>query len=142
MGQMTASQRRAFLLAGTRTAKVASTRKDGRPHVVPVWFLLDGDDLLFVTSGSSVKGHTIRREGRAAVCVDDDRRPYAFAMLDARASTSHDHDEVPGWSIRIAERYMGRELANEYGELKAGEGMMLVRVTPETAITEISVTGE
>lgn len=34
------SEQRAFLLEGTRTAKLATVRKDGRPHVVPVWFEL------------------------------------------------------------------------------------------------------
>jgi hypothetical protein len=32
---------RAFLLAGTRTAKLATVRVDGQPHVVPIWFLQD-----------------------------------------------------------------------------------------------------
>jgi len=31
-----------FLTEGTRTAHVATTRSDGRPHVKPVWFVLDG----------------------------------------------------------------------------------------------------
>jgi hypothetical protein len=38
---------REFLAAGTRTAKVATVRKDGSPHVTPVWFVLDGNDLVF-----------------------------------------------------------------------------------------------
>ena len=31
-----------FLTEGTRTAHVATTRSDGRPHVKLVWFVLDG----------------------------------------------------------------------------------------------------
>lgn len=30
-----------FVSTGTRTAKLATTRADGRPHVAPVWFVLD-----------------------------------------------------------------------------------------------------
>ena len=33
----------------TRTAKLDTARRDGRPHVVPVWFVLDGEDLLITT---------------------------------------------------------------------------------------------
>ncbi|TMD44650.1 MAG: PPOX class F420-dependent enzyme, partial [Chloroflexi bacterium] len=46
MEQLTAEQR-AFLLEGTRTGKLATVRKDGRPHVVPIWFHLDGNTLVF-----------------------------------------------------------------------------------------------
>jgi Pyridoxamine 5'-phosphate oxidase len=38
---MTSAQVRAFLLHGTRTAKVATVMPDGTPHVAPVWFVLD-----------------------------------------------------------------------------------------------------
>ena len=33
---------REFLTAGTRTAKLATTMRDGSPHVIPVWFVLGG----------------------------------------------------------------------------------------------------
>src|SRR5258705_232539 len=44
-----------FLAYGTRTAKLATIRADGRPHVVPVWFVLDGDDIVFTTGTTTVK---------------------------------------------------------------------------------------
>jgi hypothetical protein len=37
--------RRAFLAYGTRTGKVRVQRADGRAHVTPIWFVLDGDDV-------------------------------------------------------------------------------------------------
>ena len=56
MRSMSPSEWRAFLLTSTRTAKLATVRADGRPHVAPVWFDLDGDELIFTTSKESVKG--------------------------------------------------------------------------------------
>ena len=47
---------RAFVAHGTRTGKLATVRRDGRPHVVPVWFVLDGDDLVFTTGAGSRAG--------------------------------------------------------------------------------------
>jgi Pyridoxamine 5'-phosphate oxidase len=38
---MSADERREFLLEVMGTGKVATTRADGRPHVTPVWFTLD-----------------------------------------------------------------------------------------------------
>lgn len=46
MRQMNPAEARAFLLERPRTAKLASVRADGRPHVAPIWFDLDGDTLM------------------------------------------------------------------------------------------------
>ena len=37
MTAMTAQESWDFLMAGTRTAHVATVRPDGRPHAKPVW---------------------------------------------------------------------------------------------------------
>ena len=39
MYELSRDECRAFLLEGTRAAKLVTTRKDGRPHVAPIWFL-------------------------------------------------------------------------------------------------------
>ena len=46
---MTTKEIRAFLSHGTRTANVATSLPDGQPHVMPVWFVLDGEELVFTT---------------------------------------------------------------------------------------------
>lgn len=75
MAEMNPHEYRTFLQAGTRTLKLATTRRDGRPHVAPVWFLLDGDTIVFTTGADTVKGRDLRRDGRVALCVDDERPP-------------------------------------------------------------------
>src|SRR5262249_60657137 len=99
---------RGFLSSGTRTAKLASRRFDGRPHVTPVWFVLDGDDLVFTTQRDIVKGRNIRNDPRVMLCVDDERPPFAFDSIEGTAGTS---ELPPGtlveWTPRIAPRYIG-----------------------------------
>lgn len=141
MPQMTGDEYREFLTEGTRTAKVATSRKDGRPHVVPIWFVMDGDDLVFVTSEESAKGRNIRRDGRVALCVDSSDPPYAFVLIEGTTTTTEDGDQPFYWSTRNAARYVGEEKAEEFGKLNAGEGMMLVRVTPRHVVSE-NMTGE
>jgi PPOX class probable F420-dependent enzyme len=80
MKSMTLPEWRAFLLSGTRTAKLATVRSDGRPHVAPVWFDLDGNDLIFMTGRDTVKGKKIRRDSRVMLCIDDERPPFAFVV--------------------------------------------------------------
>ena len=64
MPAMSESQWRGFLGEGTRTGKLATVRRDGRPHVVPVWFVLDGQELVFATPSDSIKARTLRRDPR------------------------------------------------------------------------------
>ena len=53
MEKMTESEWRAFVSEGTRTGKAGVTRADGAPHVTPIWFVLDGDDLVFTTPAAT-----------------------------------------------------------------------------------------
>ena len=141
MAEMTTAEYFAFLTEGTRTAKLATTRADGRPHVVPVWFVMDGDDILFSTSATSVKGRNLRRDGRVSLCVDDERPPYAFVRVDGVVKVSDDPGEVRRVSYRTALRYVGPDRASEYGELNAGQEMIALRVTPDMITSEDDITG-
>lgn len=136
MAKMTEEQWRAFVSAGTRTGKLATVRSDGSPHVVPVWFVLDGDDVVFNTGKGTVKGRNLARDGRVALCVDDDRPPFAFVTLRGRAEISEDPVELRRWATRIGGRYMGEDRAEEFGARNAVPGELLVRVRIEKVTAE------
>jgi PPOX class probable F420-dependent enzyme len=136
---MSPEQIRAFLLEGRRTGKLAVAMKDGHPHVMPVWFVLDGDDLVFTTGADTVKGRWVRRDGRLSVCVDEELAPYAFVHVRGRASVSEDPGELLRWATRIGARYMGRERAEEFGQRNAVPGELLVRLKPERVIAKTGI---
>jgi PPOX class probable F420-dependent enzyme len=121
---------RAFLLEATRTGKLATVRSDGRPHVVPIWFLLDGDTIVFTTGPGSIKAKNMRRDPRVCLCVDDERPLYAFASIEGTATFSDNMQDLTIWATRIASRYMGEQLAEQYGKRNAVPGELLVRVMP------------
>ncbi|WP_458090297.1 PPOX class F420-dependent oxidoreductase [Streptomyces malaysiensis] len=125
---MTKDQWQKFLLEGTRTAKLSTVRADGSPHLAPVWFLLDGDDLVFNTGQETVKGRNLARDGRLAICVDDDRPPFAFVTLRGDAELIDDLEQIRHWATRIAARYMGEDRAEEFGARNGVPGELLVRV--------------
>lgn len=131
---MEPGERRAFLSAGTRTAKVATTRADGRPHVAPVWFVLDGDDWVFMTGADTVKGKALLRDGRVALSVDDESPPYSFVLVEGTVAVSQEPDELLRWSTLIGGRYMGAERAAEFGSRNAVPGELLLRVTPTRTV--------
>jgi PPOX class probable F420-dependent enzyme len=122
--RMNDQQAREVLAAGTHTGKLATVRADGSPHVAPVWFVLDGDDLVFTTGAGTSKGKALRRDPRAALVVDFEEPPYAFVLVEGRVSISENLAELLPLSIRIAERYVAPELAQQFGERNAVAGVL------------------
>jgi hypothetical protein len=46
-------------LQASRSIWVSTTRPDGRPHAVPVWFWWDGRDVFFITQRSTQKARNL-----------------------------------------------------------------------------------
>jgi PPOX class probable F420-dependent enzyme len=135
------AQWRAFVSEGTRTGKLATTRHDGRPHVVPIWFVLDGTDFVFNTGAHSIKGRTLHRTGIGALCVDDERPPYAFVSVTGTVSISEDPGELLRWATAIGGRYMGADRAEEFGRRNAVPGELLVRLHADHVFAELDIAG-
>lgn len=137
--QMTEEQWRAFVSHSTRTGKLSTVRADGSPHIAPIWFVLDGQDLVFNTGKGTVKGRNLARDGRVALCVDDDRPPFSFVVLQGHATLSEDLSEVGHWVSLIGARYMGEERAAEFAERNGVPGELLVRVRIEKVLAQAAV---
>ncbi|MEU7226260.1 PPOX class F420-dependent oxidoreductase [Streptomyces chrestomyceticus] len=139
--KMSKDEWQSFLSEGTRTGKLSTVRADGSPHIAPVWFLLDGDDLVFNTGADTVKGRNLARDARIALCVDDDRPPFSFAIVEGLAETSDELPEVRAWATRIAARYMGEDRAEEYGARNGVPGELLVRVRISKVVAVADLAG-
>jgi PPOX class probable F420-dependent enzyme len=139
---MTPDEVRAFLSHGTRTAKLATSAPSGQPHVMPVWFVLEGEELVFTTWGDSVKGRNLRRDPRAAVVVDEEVAPYAFVHIRGHVILSEDLEELRRVATAIGSRYMGADRAEEFGRRNAVPGELLVRLRPERVIAAADVAGQ
>jgi hypothetical protein len=139
-----------FEASPARTAKLATVRADGRPHVAPVWYALDRStsgpdspvgDLVFNTGDTTVKGRNIRRDPRIALCVDDDRPPFTFVTVEGSATVSEDPDELLHWCTVIGGRYMGSDQAEAFGARNAVPGELVVRLRPTRIIALAELSG-
>jgi PPOX class probable F420-dependent enzyme len=147
MASMSIREIKKFVMQGTFTAKLATINKDGSPHVVPVWFILDDErknrttkkleDIIFTTYEGSVKARNIERDNRVSICVDDQTPQFTFVTINGNAKILHQkYNELLKWNTRIAERYMGKSNAKAYGERNSTEGIILVRVKPTKVVAE------
>ena len=76
----------------------------------------------------------LRRDPRVALVVDLEEQPYAFVLVEGTVTISTDLEEMLPLSIRIAERYVDADVAEQFGRRNAVEGELLVRLRP-TRIT-------
>lgn len=141
MRGMSPNEARAFLRERPRTAKLATVRADGRPHIAPIWFDLDGEALVFTTWHTTVKAANLRRDPRVSLCVDDEAPPFAFVIVEGTAALSEDPAELRAWAARIAGRYMGQDQAEAYGRRNGVPGELLVRVQPGRLIGRADISG-
>jgi PPOX class probable F420-dependent enzyme len=134
-------QVRAFLTEGTRTGKLSYMSASGQPLVVPVWFVLEGDELVFNTGKDTAKGRALARDPRTAVCVDLEQPPYAFIQVQGVAELSEDPAELVRTATAIGARYMGPERAVEFGQRNGVPGELVVRIRPHKVLGVFDMTG-
>ena len=122
-----------------RTGKLATVRADGSPHVAPIWFALDGRTIVFNTGAQTVKGKALVRDPRVALCVDDERPPFSFVLVQGTVELVKDADELGHWATVIGGRYMGPDRADDYGRRNAVAGELLARLHPTRITGEANV---
>jgi PPOX class probable F420-dependent enzyme len=151
MAEMSKEEIARFVMQGTFTGKLATVRKDGSSHVVPIWFVLDNENskksrrignIIFTTDSTSTKANNIRRDNRVSICIDDQTRPFSFVTIFGTAKMhTYKQKEVLKWATKIAERYMGKKNAEAYGRRNSGEGPVYVRIKPTRIIAEKDIVG-
>ena len=154
MAEMSEKEIKRFLMQGTFTGKLATVKKDGSSHIVPIWFVLDGsdkngsgdreedDDIIFTTSGSSVKAKNIERDNRVSICVDDQTPPFSFVIMYGTAKIHHyRQNELFRFATKIARRYIGKDNAENYGRRNSTDGEVLVRIKAKRIIAEKDIAG-
>ena len=157
MAAMTRKEIKKFLMQGTFTGKLATTKKDGSSHIVPIWFVLDGnnnngrvdekekevyDDIIFTTNSESVKARNIQRDNRVSICVDDQTPPFSYVVIYGAARIQHcEQTKLFKFATKIAQRYMGKEVAELYGKRNSTECEVLVRIRPTRIIAEKDIAG-
>ena len=130
---MTPDERRPFLEA--HRLAVLGVERDGKPpHLSPVYYVLDGDDLLVSVTRTRTKTKLVRRSGRLTVCVLHEAFPFPYLRIEGRGSI--ENDGAVEVMMRVGEKMQGRpvpESARPSIEERArNEQRVVLRVTPES----------
>lgn len=131
---------RVFLSTGTRTGMLGWVASDGRPLVAPVWFVVEGDDLLFNTGSDTAKGRAMARDPRVVITVDMPEPPYAFVQVQGVVEVTEELDEVRRIATLTGGRYMGAERAEEFGLRNGVPGELGLRLKPTKVVADLDAT--
>lgn len=94
--------------------RLATASAAGEPHVVPVWYDLDGNTIRVGTHSRTVKARNVESTGRAAFCVDVGvRSPGIRAVAGSGAARLvREPARVREAARRIISRYIDADSAS------------------------------
>jgi PPOX class probable F420-dependent enzyme len=100
-------EQRAFLEA-KRFAVLGTVNPSGSPQLTVMWYLLDGDEIVFNTRAGRAKDKNLRRDQRVSLLVYADDG-YTWLRIDGRVRTITDQPTAQQDIRRLAMRYYGDE---------------------------------
>lgn len=129
---MTPEERTKFL-AEHRLCIVGYGRRAGPPALSPVYYAMDGGDLLISTTHRRAKAKAILRNPQVSVCVMGEQMPFPYLTMYGRGRI--EETQVVETMMKIGERMSGNPIpqaARPAIEKRAqDEGRVVLRITPE-----------
>jgi PPOX class probable F420-dependent enzyme len=130
--KMTGEELDAFL-AEQRIVQVCTIGPNGRPHVMPLWYVVaEGPELRGWTYAASQKAKNLERDPHATISIDDgvDYAELRGAMMECDVELERDPERVADYGTALFERYgPGGELAPE------ARAMVLKQATKRVGLT-------
>ena len=109
---------------------LSTVRPDGRPHLVPVWFLWDGETILIFSQPNQQKLRNLQHNPNVMVALDTAGQGDDVVMIEGKAELLND-PAVSAALPAYAEKYKQRlELYGWTGEAMAQDYSQAIRITP------------
>jgi hypothetical protein len=138
--EMTDGEVRAFL-AEHVVMQCATVGPRGLPHMVPLWFVAEGLELIGWTYAKSQKAKNLERDPRATIGIEDgvQYQELRGVMFECDVELEHDAERVEGYGLRLFERIGGDsgELGPEIREMIAKQARKRVglRFVPSRVVS-------
>ena len=130
-----------FLAEANHLARVATVDRDGMPRVVPLWFIMEGDNLCFTPRSQSVLWLNMLRDSRVGISIDEDEQPYRKVTVQGRVQVLYEPGRDRQWQHlyrAMARRYVSFEAANEYVDATDDQPRPLCAIDLSVRTTRLS----
>ena len=106
-----------------RTVVCATNGRDGRPHLMPLWYVVRDGRLWSWTYAKSQKVRNLERDARATLQVEAgvDYEVLRGVMLETDVTIHRDTDDVGALGVEIFERYTGGALGDDTRAMVAAQ---------------------
>ena len=102
--QLTQAER--DFLHEVRFAVLGTTNANGSAHLTVMWYVLDGDEIMFNTAAGRRKPENLTRDGRASLIVPDG---YRFVRVEGTVRANDDPAVAQADIRKLALRYYRSE---------------------------------
>ena len=102
--QLTQAER--DFLHEVRFAVLGTTNANGSAHLTVMWYVLDGDEIMFNTAAGRRKPENLTRDGRASLIVPDG---YRFVRVEGMVRANDDPAVAQADIRKLAFRYYRSE---------------------------------
>jgi PPOX class probable F420-dependent enzyme len=125
--EMTAEELHAFL-AEQMVMQCATAGPRGLPHMVPLWFVSEGLDLVGWTYAKSQKARNLERDPRATIGIEDGVRYHELrgVMFECDVRLERDPARVEEYGLRLFDRYAEGGLTPEIRAMVAKQAQKRV----------------
>jgi PPOX class probable F420-dependent enzyme len=131
---MTPEEEKAFLEAH-RLCVFAFRRKAGPPSLTPVYYYMDGGDIVISTTATRAKAKAVRRDPEVTVCVLEEKSPFSYLTVYGRARI--EEQGAVDVMMKVGEKMTGAPVAESMRpaieERARKEQRVVLRVTPVSA---------
>lgn len=129
---MTTAEVQEFL-QGPWGARLACVRQDGTPHVVPLWYEWDGENVWVAASPGANWKTYVQESAQVSLTVDEPWSPLRRALIVGRAepaASEEIHGGLAGLRRRLAARYLGKGGEDQVACAQT-EGWQAFRIVPQ-----------
>jgi len=104
---------------------LATLRRDGSPHVAPVWVDRDGDIILVNTAVGRVKQKNTINDPRVGLSITDQNNPYERVEIRGRV-VSQTREGAEEHIDKLSNKYTGKK----YQKSSPDEKRIIIKIEP------------
>lgn len=116
-----------------RMAHLATSTRNGRPRVTPIWYIYEGGCFYFTTRLRRLKGRHIQRNREVALSVAGDAHPYVAVCAFGKAGIVTEGREE--WMKRLATRYREPDVESYLKRSTAQPDRVVIVLKPERVLS-------
>lgn len=121
-------------LSESNIANLVTLRQDGSPHVSPIWYQYENNQLFMICDQGSIKANNIKKDSRVAISIAKNIEPYKYILIEGSANLIE--QGVNEMTLKICIHYQGDERGTKFAkEILSSGTTTIITITPKKFIS-------